>query len=350
MRTVLVVDDSAFIRRIVRDIIDSTSDFRVVGEAADGIEAIEKVHALQPALVTLDIHMPVLDGLQTLGYIMSEAPRPVVMLSALDATSGDHTLRALELGAVDFVRKPERADAIDLPTLRDRLVGALRVAADGNYRGVPMLLPPPAPSGARPAIERAASYVVAIAASTGGPRALAEIVPSLRLPSDVAVVIVQHMPAGFTESLARRLDAISDLAVVEGRDGDELLGGSVYVAPGGLYATVARRPSGACSLVVGDGPLLHGVRPAADPLFASVADCFGRCAMAVVLTGMGRDGAEGAARIRTSGGRVIVQDRATSVVYGMPQAALSRAGADRIAPLAEISSAIVEGLARRALR
>ena len=194
MRTVLVVDDSPFIRRVVRDVIESAPDFRVVGEAADGLEAIEKVHALQPALVTLDVYMPVLDGLQTLGYIMSEAPRPVVMLSAPGAgDGGDQTLRALELGAVDFVRKPERADALDLPTLRDRLLGALRVAAVGNYRGVPMLLPPAATTSAAAGRAGAATHLVAIAASTGGPRALAELVPRLARGTGAAVVIVRRL-------------------------------------------------------------------------------------------------------------------------------------------------------------
>ena len=199
VRTVLVVDDSPFIRRVVRDVIDTSGDLRVVGEAANGYEAIAAVHALSPDIVTLDVDMPVLDGLQTLGYLMSETPRPVVMLSALD-DRGDTTMRALELGAVDFVRKPGRADALDLATLSVRLLGALRAAGAARYRSVPMLARPVVGRGRRLHGVTPATHLVVIAASTGGPRALAEIIPSLTAGWGAAVVIAQHMPPGFTES------------------------------------------------------------------------------------------------------------------------------------------------------
>jgi two-component system, chemotaxis family, protein-glutamate methylesterase/glutaminase len=347
-KTVLVVDDSPFVRQVVRDMVNASADFVVVGEASDGYEAIQQVHALSPDLVTLDVEMPVLDGLQTLGYLMSEAPRPIVMLSSLDAREGgDVTLRALELGAVDFVRKPARHDSIDLPTLRVRLLSALRAAAQSHCRRVPMLV---RPSGAVPSTKvdgGAASRLVVIAASTGGPRALADIVPALGATPGVAVVIVQHMPTGFTDSLARRLDARSVMRVREAHDGEVVESCTVYVAPGGRHLVVRQDERGTPRLVVAVTPPVHGVRPAADPLFESVAVAYGSSVVGVVLTGMGSDGARGLAALRAAGGYAIVQDRESSVVYGMPQAALARAGADCVASLSAMAGAIADGIAAR---
>ena len=351
-RTVLVVDDSPFIRQVVRDVIANSTDFEVVGEAGDGYSALEQVHALGPDLVTLDVHMPGLDGLATLGVLMRDAPRPVVMLSAL-ADGGDTTIRALELGAVDFVRKPAVGDALDLSTLRDRLLGALRTAAAAHYRSVPQLVREPrAPIDPTRARWRshadagsAATHIVVIAASTGGPRALAELIPGLQ-PSLAGVVIAQHMPPGFTGSLARRLNVASALPVREARDGELVAAGHVYVAPGGMHTTV-HRVAGALRLAVRAGLPVHGVAPAADLLFTSAADaCAQRC-VAAVLTGMGHDAALGARAVRAAGGYLVLQDEATCIVFGMPQAALAAAGADEVAPLARVSDAIARGLAAR---
>ncbi|MEO7964025.1 MAG: chemotaxis-specific protein-glutamate methyltransferase CheB [Gemmatimonadaceae bacterium] len=349
-KTVLVVDDSPFVRQVVRDVVDASPDFVVIGEASDGYEAIEKVHALLPDLVTLDVEMPSLDGLQTLGYLMSEAPRPIVMLSALDAhAGGDLTLRALELGAVDFVRKPARRESIDLPTLRLRLLSALRAAGESHCRRVPMLVRPTVSVSPRAALAGDATHVVVIAASTGGPRALADVIPGLPALPGVAVLVVQHMPSGFTESLAVRLDSRAALRVREARHGDSLDSGMVYVAPGGSHLLVRRDGRGRAHLVVSNEPPIHGVRPAADPLMHSVAQAFGPRAVGVVLTGMGNDGALGLSAIRRRGGYAIVQDRESSVVYGMPHAALARGGADLVASLGDMPAAIVAGLRARAL-
>lgn len=339
------MDDSPFIRRVVCDVIDGSPDFAVAGEAGDGYTALRQVHALSPDLLTLDVQMPGLDGLATLGYVMSEAPRPVVMLSAL-ADGGETTMRALELGAVDFVRKPAFGDALDVSTLEERLLGALRTAAAAHYRSVPVLARAPMRARAEHGANDAPpTHVVLLAASTGGPRALAEIVPLLE-PSSAAVVIVQHMPPGFTLSLARRLDALSALPVSEAIDGEPLRAGHVYVAPGGVHTTIEGR-AGALHLAVASGPLLHGVAPAADPLFCSAADTFGARCVAAVLTGMGHDGALGARAVRGRGGFLIVQDEDTSIVYGMPHAALVAAGADMIAPLDGIARAVATGLCAR---
>lgn len=344
-RTVLVVDDSPFIRQVVRDIVDSSGDFEVVGEAGDGYAALMQVHALAPDLVTLDVQMPGLDGLATLGYVMSEAPRPVVMLSSL-TDGGDTTMRALELGAVDFVRKPAWGDALDLATLRDRLLGALHTAAGAHYQSVPVLARVRAHARlSQPAGGRAPTHVVVIAASTGGPRALAEIIPSL-VETSAAVVIAQHMPPGFTESLARRLDALASVPVREARDGEALEAGRVFVAPGGVHTTIESR-GGALRLAVRPGLPVHGVAPAADPLFVTASDAFGGRVVAVVLTGMGQDGARGARVVREGGGFLVVQDERTSIVYGMPQQALALAGADVVAPLDDVANAIAIGLRAR---
>jgi two-component system chemotaxis response regulator CheB len=356
-RSVLVVDDSAFMRRLITQILESSGEFRVAGTARNGLDALHKVHALDPELVTMDVDMPELDGLQALGYIMSETPRPVVMLSAATTHSGhDATLRALELGAVDFVRKPSGPISLDLVRVSDRLLAALRAAAQANVRGVRMLsatrLPPRgtparampvvATSTASPAVARGAgaTRIVAIAASTGGPRALAELVPSLPCQLGAAVLIVQHMPAGFTKSLAQRLHALSKLPVCEAEAGESVLTDHVYLAPGGRHMSV-QGSVGASTIVLDDSAPIWGVRPSADPLFRSVAERFGRDAVAVVLTGMGRDGADGTRAIRDAGGRAVLQDRATSTIFGMPNAALQIAGADRVAGLGDIAPAIV---------
>jgi two-component system, chemotaxis family, protein-glutamate methylesterase/glutaminase len=337
---VLVVDDSALVRRVLSDLITRSGEFVVAGEAADGHEAIRQVHQLRPDIVTLDVAMPGLGGLEALGYIMSESPVPVVMLTALEAPhGGELTIRALELGAVDFVRKPHHADAMDEPALEGRLLEALRAANRVNLSSVRMLVrraggePRPMPD------TMPATRVIVIAASTGGPRALAEVIPALPFPLGAAVLIAQHMPPGFTDSLARRLDATSRLRVRQAAGGETVCRDRVYVAPGGRHLRLARLRDRIVLEVSDDAPR-WGVRPAADPLFESAAAIYGCNTAGVVLTGMGRDGADGLQAIRAAGGWGLVQDRATSIVYGMPQVALQVAGADAVVPLGDMAAAI----------
>ena len=338
-RTVLVVDDSQLIGNIVRDLVDGFDGYHVVGIARDGEQALQMVHALDPDVVTLDIEMPGVDGLQALGYIMSECPRPVIMLSAATTRGGvDLTIRALELGAVDFVRKPSEATAAGWAPVAARLHDVLRAAARTNLLGVPMLARPRYRSpGPRRTTATAARQAVAIAASTGGPRALAEVIPGLSATLDAAVIVVQHMPPGFTAGLARRLDQLAELSVGEAGDGELLRAGTVYLAPGGRHLRV-ERTAGELRFALSDEPSLHGVRPAADPLFQSVASCFGARAVGVVLTGMGRDGVEGLRAIHEGGGRTLVQDRATSIIYGMP--AQARVHADQEVALPHVAAAV----------
>jgi two-component system chemotaxis response regulator CheB len=350
VRSVLVVDDSALLGRMLREMIDGIDGFRVVAIAANGEEALQLVHRLDPDIVTMDIEMPGIDGLAALGYIMSEAARPVVMVSgATTRGSVDLTLRALELGALDFVRKPESNTSEAWALVRARLEEALRAAAIMNVGSVPLLArprmstPAPRPAGAR------ARAVVAIASSTGGPRALAEIVPSLGVPTGTAVLIVQHMPPGFTAGLARRLDQLSPIVVGEAEDGASVEVGRAYIAPGGRHMRVAPAADGHGGVIaLSQEAAVHGVRPAADPLFQSVAAVYGSRAVGVVLTGMGRDGSIGLRAIRAAGGGAVVQDRGSSIIYGMPQQAMLEAGADCEASLRDVAPAVQRLLAGRA--
>ncbi|MFL5381908.1 MAG: chemotaxis response regulator protein-glutamate methylesterase [Longimicrobiaceae bacterium] len=364
--TVLVVDDSAFMRRVITDILSSTDEFRVVGTARDGNDALKKVHQLDPDLVTMDVEMPGLDGLAALGYIMSETPRPVVMLSAYTVAGGDATLRALDYGAVDFVSKPSGTISLNLETVADRLLEALRAAAAANLSMLPVRLPrgprPPRPASAAapatPAPRRkrrrapaaptgeASEVAVAIAASTGGPRALAEMLPRLPASLGAAVLIVQHMPAHFTRTFAERLDNLEGLPVSEAVDGEAVRRDRVYMAPGDFHMRVARGADGVPRIALDQEPPVWGVRPAADPLFRSVASVYGARSIGVVLTGMGRDGADGLRAIVATGGGAITQDKATSVIFGMPQAASEHA--QRIVPLEEVHAAIEQEVAARA--
>lgn len=348
-RRVLVVDDSAFMRRMVSDVVGSSGEFIVVGTARDGEDALRQVHALNPDIVTLDVQMPGLDGLDALGYIMSEVPRPVVMLSAGGPDGGvEATLRALELGAVDFVRKPSGPISLDLGRVRDELLDALRAASCTNLRGVNVL----ARSGRRVEQEATAlrtntasalRRVVCIASSTGGPAALTQVIPKLPRDLNAAVLVVQHMPKGFTASLAQRLNSIGPLQVSEAVHGEIVQNGRVYIAPGGLHMRLVRE-EGDVRLMMDEGPTEWGVRPAADPLFATAAKLFGAFAVGVVLTGMGRDGAEGLRLMRESGAVGVVQDRDTAVIAGMPVAALNHAGADFVAPLDNVASVIANAV------
>jgi two-component system chemotaxis response regulator CheB len=346
-RRVLVVDDSPFFRRLLTDVVDGSGEFRVVATARDGMDALRKVRALEPDVVLMDIEMPELDGLGAIGYIMAESPRAIIVVSAHVGPGATAAIRALELGAVDLVAKEDERGAAATARFAERLLLVLRSArsADVKRLGASERRTREVAPGAFPSTKTHARLCVAIAASTGGPRALAEIVPLIPIGLETAVLIVQHMPPKFTRSLADRLGAQSRVRVAEAEHGMPILADSAYVAPGDFHMRVAAAPQGS-ELRLDQEPSLWGVRPAADPLFRSVADHFGALAVGVVLTGIGRDGAEGLRQIHEAGGIGMAQDRESSTVYGMPAAALQAGGARYVLPVSEIASRVVAELTR----
>jgi two-component system, chemotaxis family, protein-glutamate methylesterase/glutaminase len=343
---VLVVDDSAFMRRVIGEAIAAEPDMEVAGLAVNGLDALVKVEQLQPDVVTLDVEMPEMDGLSALRHIMSRYPRPVVMLSSLTQAGAVPTIRALTIGAVDFVGKPSGAISLDFHKVREELVLKVRTAAKARVRAHAESAPalPAAPVVTRP-VGAATPFdrLVVIGSSTGGPRALGTVVPSLPSDGRTAYLIVQHMPAGFTRSLAERLDSISPLTVREAESSDHLSAGTALVAPGDFHVRVT--PRGGIQLDQ-DGKV-HGVRPSVDVSLSSVAHNFGPRTVVSILTGMGSDGAAGADAVRKAGGTVLAEDESTCVVYGMPRAVVERGGADRVVPLDGMASAIVDALHAR---
>jgi two-component system chemotaxis response regulator CheB len=330
---VLVVDDSAFVRRAVERMLGGTEDIEVVGTAADGEEGLRKARELRPDVVTLDIKMPRLGGLETLERLMAEQPVPVLLMSTLTQEGAEITLRGLELGAMDFVDKSS-VQPMSMLSLAEELVAKIRALGGARMRVRPHAAPP------RPAAPGVPAEVVVIAASTGGPTALQELVAGLPAGFPAAVLVVQHIPRGFTKSLSERLDARSAVPVREARDGDPVAPGTVLVAPAGIHARLVRR-GGAVVVSLDEEPRDSLHRPAADVLMASAAEVYGARALGVVLTGMGSDGTEGLRAIRRAGGTTLAESEETAVIYGMPKAAVEAGVVDRSVPLDQMAGEIL---------
>ena len=395
MIRVLIADDSAFMRKVLSDLFNGQSDFQVAGTAVNGKDTIEKVKKLKPDLLTLDVQMPVMDGLEALAIIMEECPLPVVMVSSMTQAGTDATIRALALGAVDFVSKAggpiSKIDSIANEILEKCREAALAHASKIKVSAAdskPLIFTPkierePDPPvmrkievkrktgfilGQKPVINKIPTAevktaapvkptsnltsnslnnkkLVAIGTSTGGPQALQTVIT--RLPGNLpcGVVVVQHMPAGFTKSLANRLDSISEIAVKEAENDEIIKAGQVYIAPGNFHMRVVPAAGGERKIALSQEPPVGNHRPAVNVMFDSVAS-IGKNLVSVIMTGMGCDGCEGMKKIKANGGYSIAQDETSCVVYGMPKAVVDAGLADEIKPLTKIAEAIVEAVRR----
>ena len=351
---VLVVDDSSFMRKVISDILGTDPRMEVVGTARDGEDALRKIEELSPAVVTLDVEMPKKDGLATLEEIMKRRPLPVIMVSSLTQEGAQITLRALSAGAVDFVAKPSGHVSLNMRDVSADLITKVLAASTAKIvvpreRREPRAQPV-APTAARPMESFASRWrkgrpeMVAIASSTGGPRALQQVLSQIPGDFPVPIVIVQHMPKDFTLSFAKRLDSLSELDVVEGAEGTELRPGLAVVAPGGYHMVVRKKSPGKFACALSDAPPLLSVKPSANILFLSVADENGGSTVGVILTGMGRDGADGAAALKMKGARIIAESQETCVVYGMPKAAVEQGVVDELLPLYSIPEAMIRSV------
>jgi two-component system chemotaxis response regulator CheB len=347
---VVVVDDSALVRSLLAEIINRQSDMECVGAAADPLVAREMIRNLNPDVITLDVEMPRMDGIDFLGKLMRLRPMPVVMVSTLTERGADVTMRALELGAVDFVAKPKIGVADGLRQLADDITDKVRVATRAQLRrpsasAAPSAAPGHATSAAAPIAQLgrlSTEKIVFIGASTGGTEATKEVLTTLP-PDCPAVMITQHMPAGFTRSYAARLDGLCRIRVAEARDGERVLPGHAYIAPGGLHLSVER--SGANYIArVQDGEPVNRHKPSVEVLFKSAARIVGQNALGIMLTGMGADGAKAMKEMRDAGSYNLVQDEASCVVFGMPREAINAGAAHEVLPLGQISTKLIERL------
>jgi two-component system chemotaxis response regulator CheB len=351
---VLVVDDSVVVRRIVATVIGEDPELEVVGTAANGRIALQKLTQVTPDLITMDVEMPEMSGIEALIAIRRERPHlPVIMFSTLTERGAAATLDALAAGASDYVTKPANVGSVGLAQqrIRDTLIPKIKAlcpAAGAAPTRMPVVAPAPVPA-ARLDAAGARIDAVAIGVSTGGPNALAVLLPQIPADFPVPILVVQHMPPMFTRLLAERLDAQSSLTITEAIGGDVLRPGHVYIAPGDHHLAVEWTRHGVVT-VLHQGPPENSCRPAVDVLFRSVSALFGRTVLGVVLTGMGQDGLRGSEALAQGGARVIVQDEASSVVWGMP-GFVARAGlADRVLPLPDIAGEIVRRAGARSAR
>ncbi len=335
---VLIVDDSALMRALLTEIISGAEDLEVVGAAPDPIAAREMIKALNPDVLTLDVEMPRMDGLEFLDRLMRLRPMPVIMISSFTAAGSEVTLRALELGAVDYLAKPQAANLAVLQAYAEEIRDKIRAAAGARLKAAPRHAAPPAPTPA----PTAASFsprllgetVIGIGASTGGTEAIKDVLAAL--PAQMPpIVMVQHMPETFTPSFARRLDNLSKLTVIEAQGGERLKPGMAYLAPGHSHMRL-RKVAGGYQTELSDEEPVNRHRPSADVLFQSLADHLGRRAIGIILTGMGKDGAQGLLAMRRAGAWNIGQDQASCVVYGMPREAAAVGALDAVASLEQL--------------
>lgn len=350
-KKVLVVDDSAFMRKVITDMINSSPILTVVGSAKDGEEALVKIKELAPDLVTMDIEMPKMDGLTALKKIMTEMPMPVVMLSSLTKQGAQETLKALDYGAMDFITKPSSLIKVSAPEVKEELISKL-VAASKAKMSVAQHMVSHMPKTSASAsytpyqkIEGNTSFkkLIAIGTSTGGPRALQDVIPFIPKTIDAGIVIVQHMPPGFTKSLADRLNGMSQIGVKEAEDGDVIRAGWAYLAPGDSHLKVYKQ-SGKYVIKLDSGERVTGHRPSVDAMMYSIADLNERNVIGVIMTGMGSDGADGMKVVKQKSGYIIAQDEDSCVVFGMPKSTIKLGVVDKVVSLSNIANEIVKAM------
>ncbi|MBT2755995.1 chemotaxis response regulator protein-glutamate methylesterase [Mesobacillus foraminis] len=351
---VLVVDDSAFMRKLITDFLSQHPEIVVVGTARNGEEAVKKLKDTNPDVMTLDVEMPGLTGLEVLKIVMAEQPVPVIMLSSTTKQGAENTLQAIQYGAVDFIAKPSGSISMDLYKIKEELTAKVISASKANIKRIGLTvnkkvspLKPevkPVKKELSPAYESwglNSKKLICIGTSTGGPRALQEVLTKLPGNLPVPVLVVQHMPAGFTKSLASRLDSLSSIDVKEAEDGEILQKGTAYIAPGGFHMLV--KPMGtAITVRLETSEPRNGHRPSVDVLFESVSQFGHFSCIAVVMTGMGSDGAKGLEKLKSSGrAKAIAESEQTSVVFGMPKAAIATGKVDEIKEVQQIAEAIM---------
>ena len=362
---VLIVDDSAFMRKVLQSIIAADPQLEVCGEARDGRDAVTQTEVLRPDVITMDINMPHMDGLQATEIIMSSNPRPIVVVSSESREGAEVTLKSLDLGAIDFVAKPTGGIDLDMNSVKEELCRKLKVAAKVRVvrtatrsklqqdiaAGAPRTEPlksfeqslqenrsGSAAAAAAPALSRGSGKfpIVVMAASTGGPATLMKLIPYFPKDFPGAVILVQHMPGSFTSQFSQQLQEVSQIRVKEAEAGEIMVAGQLYICPGSHHMRVS--PTGRVSL--DDGPRIGGYRPCADLTFDSAADYAGPMSIGIILTGMGNDGSKGVQTVKNVGGHVIAQDEATAVIFGMPQEAIKTGAVDQTLPIDAIYHAI----------
>ncbi len=340
---VLVVDDSFLMRKIISDAINADPLLEVIDKAKNGKEALEKILDLKPDVVTMDVNLPIMDGISVLEEVMKKQPTRIIMVSAYTREGTNATIKALEAGAVDFIAKPSGEISLDIYKLKDEIVSKIKLAANIKINKFSSREDILLTAGPKDADFIAIDKLVIIGASTGGPRAILDVMQSIPVGLSATFLIVQHMPKGFTASFAERIAWQSGVKSKEAEDGDLLSLGKAYIAPAGYHMVLERQGSKILLRLNQDEPV-NFVRPAIDVTMISAAEIMGSKVLGVILTGMGKDGLEGARKIKGKGGRIIIQDEATSVVWGMPKAVYDAGLADIVLPISGVAQAIVRNI------
>ena len=351
----LIVDDSAFMRKSISLMLGSDPDIEIIGTAKDGLEGYEMAQKLKPDVITLDIEMPRMDGLTALEKIMKDCPTSVIMVSSLTTEGAESTIKALELGAVDFIPKEMSFVSVNIVKIKEDLIRKVKALVRQRFlrKRLSSIKKPGAASDATEIKQKRAAKnnlpkigykAIALGISTGGPLSLQKVIPQINQSLKIPMFIVQHMPPKFTKSLADRLNNLSGVTVKEAEDGETVKGGTVYIAPGGFHMTLTKAGKGEQTIKINEEPSSTLHRPSVDIMMNSVVETYGKSTMGVIMTGMGRDGLEGVKKLKGLGGYALAQDEESCVVYGMPRAIVDADLADVISPLEKIANVINSAL------